>query len=316
MITGGAFLFGTVVMAAWGHRPLRRLLRGDFDPRIVLACWLFAVSSVVLTGILAVVLLALPGHGGLQRLLHELGRCWWDLVHGALPGWERAAAGAGAVILCVVGARVVYVAAVQARGRRRRRQDLEFLFAVAASAGTGTVRWLDHPDPVAFSVSGRPGMVVLSDGLRRTLSPAALGATLEHEMAHLRGRHHLILGVVDAVAAALPCVPLFRYARVDIRELVELAADRAAVDRFGASCVAEALRALTDAVPPAPMASAAGDALAMADTAVVRRLHRLQNNTPPKLSSSRNFWCAVAAVVVPPLPSAVGLALLVALGCS
>ncbi len=154
------------------------------------------------TSIGGVVLLGLPGHGGVAELLETLHSCWSTLHHGAVPELESALAVAGALTLSAIVGRLGWVAARQTRVRRTRRERYRFLMTVADSnrvAGTNVV-WLDHPDPIALSVAGRPGVVAVSRGARDLLPPAALAAALEHEQAHLRGRHHLVLDVVDAAA--------------------------------------------------------------------------------------------------------------------
>nr|WP_248782549.1 M48 family metalloprotease [Lentzea albidocapillata] len=77
--------------------------------------------------------------------------------------------------------------------------------------------WLDHDRPLAFSLPGKPGLVVATEGLRRHLTPEEVDAVLDHERAHLNGRHHLLVAAADAVAAALPILPLFKRAASSIR---------------------------------------------------------------------------------------------------
>jgi beta-lactamase regulating signal transducer with metallopeptidase domain len=175
-------------------------------------------------------------------------------------------------------------------------------------AGTNVV-WLDHPDPVAFSVAGRPGVIAVSRGARDLLRPVALAAALEHEQAHLRGRHHLLLDVVDASAAAVSVVPLFREAPRAMRELVELAADEAAVHRCGSAAVADALRVLS-AAPPA------AEGIAMANQAVGRRLAHLAAAPAHRGTARRLLVCSAAALGVASLPAMLGLVLWATVACS
>ena len=307
MITGVALLIGVLATATVGHRPLRRLLNANVDARIVLCCWVLTIGSVIATSVVVIAVLALPDHGGVQQLLHKIGRCWSDLWHGSFPRLEQGAAGLVTLIFLLLGARLVRGAVELRRDRRRRREDVTFALAVSAPAGSASVHWLDHTQPVAFSVPGRPGVVAMSRNLQHRLSARALAATLEHEHAHLRGRHHLIVDLVDAAGAWLTKVGLFRHGRTDVRELVEMAADNAAVRRYGTASVAEALRVMTAHGP--------AGALAMADTAVARRLRRLEGDTPPKLARTSYLWCVAATAAVPMLPTAAGVALLALAGC-
>jgi len=306
-----ALLLGSLVLVTHGHRPLQRMLRSNCDPRVSIVAWLVGLVSVLATSILGVVLLGLPGHGGVAALLENLNSCWSALQHGALPGREEAFAVLGALALSAIVGRLAWVGVRQTRIRRERRERYRFLMIVADTnrADGSNVVWLDHPDPVAFSVAGRPGLVAVSQGARDLLRPTALAATLEHEQAHLRGRHHLLLDIVDAAAAAVPGAPLFREAPRAMRELVELAADVAAVRRCGPVAVADALRVLSAATPTA-------DGIAMANTAVGRRLAHLQAGSAHRGSAARAVSCTAAALVVAVLPAALGLVLLTSVACS
>lgn len=306
-----ALLLGSLLVATQGHRPLLRILRSNWDPRVSIVAWLFALGSVFVTSIAGVLLLGLPGHGGVAALLANLNSCWSTLQHGALPGWEEASAVVGAIALTVIVCRLAWVGVRQTRIRRERRDRYRFLVTVAGVnriAGSN-VEWLDHRYPMAFSVAGRPGLVAMSHGARDLLAPPALAATLEHEQAHLRGRHHLLLDVVDAAAAALPAAPLFREAPPAMRELIELAADAVAVRRCSSAALADALRVLS-AAPPA------AEGIAMANAAVARRLAVLQSEPRGGGAALRTLSCAAAAMVVTVMPAALGLILLTSVACS
>lgn len=152
-------------------------------------------SSWSASSMAGVVLLGLPGHGELAVVLERLQDCWARLHHGVLPELEVAAAVFGATFPAVAG-RLAWVGVRQTRVRRERRERHRFLVTVAApdhAAGTNVV-WLDHPNPVAFSVAGRPGFVAVSRGARDFRRPAALAATLAHEQAHLSPDAPSLLG--------------------------------------------------------------------------------------------------------------------------
>jgi len=311
VIIATALLVGSLLMATFGHWPLLVLLRSDCDPRVSIVAWLVGLGSVFATSIGGVVLLGLPGHGGVAELLETLHSCWSTLHHGAVPELERALAVVGALTVGVIVGRLGWVAARQNSVRRTRRERYRFLMTVADSnrvAGTNVV-WLDHPVPVAFSLAGRPGVVAVSRGARDLLRPVALAAALEHEQAHLRGRHHLLLDVVDAAAAAVSVAPLFREAPRAMRELVELAADEAAVHRCGSAAVADALRVLS-AAPPA------AEGIAMANRAVRGRLAHLSAAPAHRAAAGRTLVCSAAALVMALSPGMLGLVLWAAVACS
>jgi Zn-dependent protease with chaperone function len=170
-------------------------------------------------------------------------------------------------------------------------------------AGPSDVLWLAHERPLAFSMAGRPGVVVATEGLTRHLGDQAVAAVLAHERAHLAGRHHVLVAVADAVRAALPFVPLFKRAPQAIRELVELAADVAAVRTCGPAAVRTALLAV--ARHGAPSTS-----LAMAQDAVDLRLARLHHGTRVPGTLRRIVSCGLTGATVLSLPLLTGIGLL------
>jgi Zn-dependent protease with chaperone function len=159
--------------------------------------------------------------------------------------------------------------------------------------------WLGHTEPFAYSLAGRPGLVVASTGLKQ-LSATQVAAVLSHERAHLRGRHHQLTLLTAALAKALPLVPLFRHAPNALATLVELAADAAAARDHGTEAIRSALIALNDA--PAP-----GPALGIADHAVGLRLHQLAEGQSPRPAGRRLFSQRVTTVLLATLPAIIGL---------
>ncbi len=307
-----ALLLGAALVCAQGHRvllPLTRCVR--IDPHVTMAAWLAGVLGVVVTTVAGVTLLGLPGHGDLGEMLGRLDSCWSALAHGVIPPWEQIVALAGALTIAAFAVRLAVVAVAQTRVRRSQRERYRFLLAVVEATGQGLPQtiWLESSELVAFSLSGRPGIVVASKGLRQQLSPRAVAATLEHERAHLRERHQLILDLVDALAVALPIASLFRTAPIALRVSMELAADNAAVRRCGTAAVAEALRAMTTSPDP-------GHGLAMAGTATARRLRRLESGRGLLPAPARSLFCLAMAVTSAALPAFLGLAALLGTACS
>ncbi|WP_346772947.1 M56 family metallopeptidase [Rhodococcus sp. 14C212] len=100
--------------------------------------------------------------------------------------------------------------------------------------------WLRENSCAAYSIGGRNGAVVASEGLS-VLAPRERHAVLAHEYAHIRGRHHVLVMFGAALAAALPFVPLCRQGAIWVRVLVELAADRRAAQACGHDAVRDAL---------------------------------------------------------------------------
>ena len=96
--------------------------------------------------------------------------------------------------------------------------------------------------PVAFSSTCDGGRIVVSSALAEALSPGELRAVLEHERAHLTGRHDALLRAARLNRACLPALFGARAFDQAVHLLVELAADDAAARVCGAGAVAAALR--------------------------------------------------------------------------
>ncbi|MGC7098216.1 M56 family metallopeptidase [Amycolatopsis lurida] len=287
---------------------LRRLDLRRRDPVLVIVAWLASMAAVVLTAAAGVLLLFLPEHGPAGALLAAVHHCWSALRHGASPGTEELAGVFGVAVLLVLVVRVGLRA--WQGGRKRSKASAEHLavLRLAARQETGTpgLLWLPHDRPLAFSLSGKPGVVVATEGLTRHLSQPGVDAVLAHERAHLAGRHHLVLAAAEALRSGLPFVPLFRQAPAALRELAELAADTSAIARHGAAAVHEALCAITrHAFPPG--------ALAMASDAVDLRLARIEHGVRPPGRVRRAVSCGLTVLTATAMPFLTSSTLLVGL---
>lgn len=168
-------LVGSAIVGLYGHR---------------------SVSTVSLVALTA----ADHPTAGIFRLA---GGCWTRPASGTVPGWREALAALGLVAAATILVRIAWVVVLRVRRRRRTSGHAAGLRLLAADVPSGEPLWVRDDRPLALSIAGRPGVIVMSDALHRLLTPAAIAATLEHERAHLRGRHHLLVAVVD-VLAALP----------------------------------------------------------------------------------------------------------------
>lgn len=208
------------------------LSRADFTaaPVVGMAAWLGAVAATVGCGVLALIALAWPGDppGNVLagRLVESLAA-----VEPVVVTWTAGLIMPVAVIGMIVPTGQLARIVVGHRGRgaalRRRHRELVEIVGRVDAAGARLVR-LDHPVPLAYSVAGRGGYVVVTDGLERCLTEAQWRAVLAHEHAHLRWFHHHILGVCQVLAQAFSWIPLFAAAPAAVTTLVEFAADRAA----------------------------------------------------------------------------------------
>lgn len=299
----GALLFG------WhGHRVLMWLADRRLDPTILLTGWVLSTLGFVASLLAMLSLVALPvdeHHAGAFGLA---GNCWMALSSGVLPGTAEAVAAAGVLTATFVVARVGLVIHGRLRHRRRNAPHVQQLRLLAAGCRAQDPLWIEDERPLALSIGGRSGLIVMSRGLRDQLTPAAVNATLEHERAHLRGRHHLILAIVETLALALPWCPLLRAAPEAARDLVELAADSRAARSCGPSAVREALSRLTG--HPLPVG-----ALAMAGRLTAARLQRLSTGSIGGSGLSRLAGCSAVAAGALLLPTAAATLAVSAVQC-
>lgn len=288
----GALTAGWLVPRQLGRADLRRR-----DPRPLIVAWLLAMSGVALAGITGVVLLLAPDHAGASPLTWALSRCWAALQHGSSPKIEELIGVVSVALLAGLVTRFAVVAITEFREARRASRERLAVLRLAARTddNSPTTLWLAHDRPLAFSLAGRPGVVVATEGLHRHLPAESVAAVLAHERAHLRGRHHLLIPIAGILRRTLPFVPLFRQADTALRELVELAADVSAVRACGAPAVRSAL--LGVAGPGTPDV-----ALAMARDAVDLRLTRLQYAAQPAGRIRTAMHCGMAGMAATALP--------------
>jgi Zn-dependent protease with chaperone function len=191
--------------------------------------------------------------------------------------------------------RALYHGAVRARrtvAERRRHHDMVRLVARYPD-DPSDVCLIEHPAPLVYCLPRRSRPIVMTTGALKRLDPDQVSAVLEHERAHLRRRHHLLLAVVDAVHAALPWSATLRHARSELSRLVEMVADDAAAYRCGHVPVIGALRRLELKSGPPGGLAAAGESRQLLD----QRIARLESGeTPARLSTGARI-----ALALPPL---------------
>jgi Zn-dependent protease with chaperone function len=285
-----ALLLGSAIFALTAPRLLRHMAAIAVDPVAVIVGWILAVLGVAGTACGGLVIMMVPTYAALTPWAHLVGRPWWEVVEDApdfaaydMAGWVAAAA-IGAAML-----RLGWVSVQHARARSNRvRGRLDVLrmtgTTVPCRDGGPPTLWLPSDRALAFSLAGRPGTIVVTEGLRRHLSPDGVAAVLAHERAHLRGRHHLITAWAEVLSVAFPFVQLFRAASPALREQVEVAADIAAVRCSGRDALRAALLDVNGAGVPE-------EALAMARDAVDLRLRYLAAVSGPPSRVGRLSRC-------------------------
>jgi Zn-dependent protease with chaperone function len=236
-------VFGCAIAMAWVlPLPLGRLSRDGVSPRLGLAAWLTAITSVLALVLAALGLLARMAIGGWPSFARTVcesvttGVCPPAVYRSAAYELGLAAvAFLGGITLIVLGCRY---------GRSLRRASISTREHAAAArivgrrAGGGNAAFvLDATRPAVYCVPGRPPTIVLTTGALAVLDPEQLAAVLAHERAHLTGRHHLLLAVTRSLAAVAPVVPLFARGTAEVARLAEMRADDAAARRIGGGIV-------------------------------------------------------------------------------
>ncbi|MDQ6945167.1 MAG: M56 family metallopeptidase [Actinomycetota bacterium] len=222
----------------------------------------------VLTTVFALVLTALVFAGRHPLVAGLFG--WCERLSRALPWWVGLPATL-ALIGLLFGGGAVTVRFLQARPAK----DAPGVLVV----GTDLL--------LAYSVAGRAGQIVVSNGLLARLTPDERRVVFAHEAAHLRLRHHRLLWLADIAALN----PLLRPTRARLRFALERWADEEAVGIVGdRNLVARAIAAAAlVSVGESPRA-----ALGVAGSGVVERVEALLRPA----SVSRPVAASLSAVAV------------------
>jgi len=282
--------------AAVGFAAPHLLLRSRWThraPALAAAVWhALAVSFSIATALTAATL-ATPTehlHAGLLGLLHTCGLT--ESAKQPSPDTaDRLAVGLPVAIgIALVASFVFHVV----RARRVRTQHREAVDLVGRHSARLCATVLPYDTPAVYCLPGRHPRIVISDAAVRQLTPEQLGAVLEHEQAHIAGRHHLVLAAVEAFHTVFPWVPLARHAREQTALLLEMIADDRALRRHSHEVLATAMYEMAAARAPKGALAAGGHTV----------LIRLQRVLGPRRAAHPALWgsVAAAALVVPLLP--------------
>lgn len=281
----------------WAHR----------HPAPAIILWLSTLCGTLAAGagFVALVVFSSPGPG--HGVVEWLSRCVGPHAH---PGSVLAAV---LSLICVVASAITGQIAVRrlratVAARRRHREMLGLVVNTHDDLDDTCV--LDHPVPVAYCLPARERPIVVSTGTLALLDSAQLAAVLEHERAHLRGRHHLVLTLVDALCGAVPRAATFRDARSALAQLLEQVADDAAARRHGRAAVSSALRCLAiTACPTGALAAGAGDS-----GLLEQRLERLEGQSR-NVRGRRLAWVGASLSAALPVLIAASSVMVIILGC-
>lgn len=318
MIIALGLLAAVAVIGIGAPRYLSVTVAPGLHPRLALAAWTASVTLMLAAIVAAPVsMITRPGRttfGAAHACLHRL------RTEGSLPWIDTAQV----ILTAALGAMTLYLAATVARHllRRRRatRRHLHDLRAITTAQGDhrGTrVLWIDTPEPVCYSIGGRSPAVVASRHIADLPAPER-AAVLDHELAHLRGRHHALVSISESLAAAAPFIPLLRQAPDAARTLVEFAADHRSADRHGPAVVGGALMTVhAESGTASARTAAPAMALALSQEAVAARLCWLATDPSPrqKLCGRAGYPLAMATALTPVVLSVATILTAAALIC-
>jgi Zn-dependent protease with chaperone function len=146
-------------------------------------------------------------------------------------------------VLWLIG--VLVLSALRVAAARRRHRDLiDVLAHRSVVAPQPDVYVVAHETATAYSVPGRPRRIVLSQGACDRLGADALRAVVEHERAHLRQHHDIVVQPFVAWQRSFPFLGAATEARRAVETLVEYLADDAAAKRADSGPLTDALSAL------------------------------------------------------------------------
>ena len=297
-----ALLFGILTIALVGPIPevLSRASWPLHAPRAAMTLWqsiaLAAVLSAFSTGLAIAANLLAPGPDGTPtnnpiEEIHRLGWFLWGVYVIVF------------VVTLVIGARLMHTVlrvGIRTRARRNAHRTLiDLVDNAGRSRETGRdIRILDVPDPLAYCLPGLRSRVVLSEGVLSRLDDRELAAVIEHERAHLRARHDLVLEAFIALHEAFPRFVRSKSALGAVELLAEALADDQAARATSPTTVGRALVACADATAPR-------GAMAVGGPSTLIRVRRLGFQTPNWQISATAYTLAAAILIVPTLAVAI-----------
>ncbi|GAA2383113.1 MULTISPECIES: M56 family metallopeptidase [Gordonia] len=297
-----ALLFGILTIALVGPIPasLSRATWPLYAPRAAMALWqsiaLAAVLSAFSTGLAIAANLLSPGPNGAptSNPIEEIHRLGWFL-------WTVYVAVFALTLL--IGARLMYTVirvGIRTRARRNAHRTLIDLVdnADRRLAAGRDIRILDVPAPLAYCLPGLRRRVVLSEGVLARLDERELTAVIEHERAHLRARHDLVLEAFIALHEAFPRFVRSKSALGSVELLAEALADDQAARATTPTTLGRALVACADATAPR-------GAMAVGGPTTLVRVRRLSYMHSARRISATAYLLAAAILVVPTLAVAI-----------
>ncbi|CAO1649080.1 M56 family metallopeptidase [Salinibacterium sp. NSLL150] len=248
MVAAAITLGLIAILLAW---PLPALLAGATwayrRPTLGLLVWQLVA---LVGGFSMIVSLVLLGAATFATDLPDAATGMWRFVtHNELPEgssvWSLLAL-SGALFLTAHLLLNLLVTVVYAERERARHSQLITLLSEPMSDRPGT-RVINTPAPVAYCLPGAlTSITVLSAGLLQLLDEEELQAVIEHERAHVRLRHDIVLIFFTAWKVSLPWLPTARNASREVALLLEMHADDNALVHVGRGSLARAITIVSE----------------------------------------------------------------------
>lgn len=178
--------------------------------------------------------------------------------------------------------------------RRERQRHDDLLAMVGTDAVDYGATIVEYAVPAIYCLPGRGCRIVVTSGALDVLSDEQLRAALEHERAHLLGRHHLLRLLARAFARAFPWLPLAGLAEAQTALLLEMSADDRALRFHSRDALATALCEVAAGRVPAAALGASGPG------ALIRLRRILSPQAKPHRATG--LGVVIASITAPVLP--------------
>ena len=287
----GVLLPRALAHSHWAHR----------TPRLALMVWILLWLSLIASVSLTALQLLLPTAGShhLSRFTEACivsgGAQCGPLLPNGPAGVETRVWVALFAAASVPAVFAVALVLELLSSRRLRVRHAELLRLVGSRRPELGATVLEHETPAVYCLPGRAPQVVVSSGALQVLTGQQVTAVLEHERAHIAGRHHLLVAAAVAFGAIFRGLPSARLTRTEVPLLLEMAADDRALRRCSREALATALYTVASGQAP-HMAFAAGG-----PSAVLRMRRILTPHTACSPTLRTVFVALTAAAALTPL---------------
>ncbi len=302
-VAGLALVLAGVLLAAPVSIALARARWTSRAPGWCLLLWqavCLAAGSSVVAGL---VLMAVEPSG--HTLIEATAGWWVSLPSGAPSSPWRVVCGLAALsVTAVLLLSLIRTAWRTVTRRRLHRRMLDLLsrpMPPPLPVGVGCqVRVMDHRSAVAYTLPGLHSRLVVSTGLLDLLTPAEVAAVVEHERAHLRARHDILIMPFQSWVAAFGRIRGVREAGRSVGELTEMLADDVAAGRCSPDTLASALTRVALERSSAARGEPGAWPAEGSGTCITDRVRRLNHPAPLPVAGRVLIVMAAAALLAIP----------------